>query len=70
MAPQELKYTIYIYITYTIGMQYKVDSNYGTSNICRECDHIDFNMIIITIIVYIQECATLNLYRQRQKNDR
>ena len=29
------------------------------------CDHIVFNMILIIIIVYIEECVVLDLYRHR-----
>ena len=31
-------------------------------------DHIDFNMIIIIIAVYIQECTILNLYKRMIDN--
>ena len=40
MAPQELKYTTHMQHI-QISMWYKVDNNYGISNICRACDHID-----------------------------
>ena len=30
---------------------------------CAACDHIDFNMVMIIISVYIQKYTIINLYR-------
>ena len=72
MAPGELKCTIYdvynkirtliqvMHIMAHDHIDYKHDNLWNAVHDC-----IVFNMIIIITIMYIQECAILNLYRHR-----